>query len=127
MRSSDWSSDVCSSDLPKRRKQKLPMAGEAVQYFKHFENLPRQGNTVLATHFHFVGRDRPHRVLDIDLCPSRLSQFPRPDEDMRSQSQRTPRDFVTGITPEARRVGKECVSTCRSRWPPHLYQKTKQT
>src|SRR3546814_4252959 len=27
---------------PKRRKQKLPMAGEAVQYFKHFENLPRR-------------------------------------------------------------------------------------
>src|SRR3546814_13425675 len=107
MRISDWSSDVCSSDLlveergccrsepmrrhllaaiaeatqcrahrilghappggPKRRKQKLPMAGEAVQYFKHFENLPRQGNT-------------------------------------RS---------------EERRVGKECVSTCRSRWSPY--------
>src|SRR3546814_18431087 len=110
MRSSDWSSDVCSSDLPKRRKQKLPMAGEAVQYFKHFENLPRQGNTVLATHFHFVGRDRPHRVLDIDLCPFRLSQFPRPDEDMRRQSQRNRRDFRS----EERRVGKGCVSTFRS-------------
>src|SRR3546814_21037715 len=28
---------------------------------------------------------------------------------------------------EERRVGKECVSTCRSRWSPHHYKKTQQT
>src|SRR3546814_17568665 len=27
---------------------------------------------------------------------------------------------------EERRVGKECVSTCRSRWSPYLYKKKKQ-
>src|SRR3546814_15005913 len=27
---------------------------------------------------------------------------------------------------EARRVGKECVSTCRSRWPPYQYKKKKK-
>src|SRR3546814_19301235 len=28
-----------------------------------------------------------------------------------------------GIRSEARRVGKECVSTCRSRWSPFHYKK----
>src|SRR3546814_11852560 len=28
---------------------------------------------------------------------------------------------------EERRVGKECVSTCRSRWSPHHYKKTTST
>src|SRR3546814_19170319 len=27
---------------------------------------------------------------------------------------------------EERRVGKECVSTCRSRWSPYLYKKTRR-
>src|SRR3546814_19033800 len=34
----------------KRRKHNLPMAGEAVQYFQHFANLPQLGNTELAQH-----------------------------------------------------------------------------
>src|SRR3546814_12233649 len=34
-------------------------------------------------------------------------------------SQRTPRS-------EERRVGKECVSTCRSRWSPYHYKKKKR-
>src|SRR3546814_15426968 len=29
--------------------------------------------------------------------------------------------------PEARRAGTECVSTCRSRWSPDPYKKTKNT
>src|SRR3546814_17043723 len=29
-----------------------------------------------------------------------------------------PQDIVLGLRSEARRVGKECVSTCRSRWSP---------
>src|SRR3546814_7738641 len=37
---------------PKSRKQKSPLAGEAVQSFKHFENLPRHGKTVKITHAH---------------------------------------------------------------------------
>src|SRR3546814_15322031 len=28
-------------------------------------------------------------------------------------------DSSTDIRPEERRVGKECASTCRSRWPPY--------
>src|SRR3546814_3160844 len=60
MRISDWSSDVCSSDL-----------GDADDHRQHRQR-PAAGT-------HFVG-------------------------DARS---------------EERRVGKECVSTCRSRWSPY--------
>src|SRR3546814_20085133 len=38
-------------------------------------------------------------------------------------------DFITELLDrersEERRVGKECVSTCRSRWSPYHYKKTK--
>src|SRR3546814_15673659 len=32
-----------------------------------------------------------------------------------------------GIRSEERRVGKECVSTCRSRWSPDHYKKKRKT
>src|SRR3546814_6788808 len=34
---------------------------------------------------------------------------------------------VTGIRSEERRVGKECVSTCRSRWSPYHYKTNTNT
>src|SRR3546814_6806405 len=73
MRISDWSSDVCSSDLPPALGAQVPDGGERDL------QLP----------------DRPvvgHRSLRYRLLPARS---------------------------EERRVGKECVSTCRSRWSPY--------
>src|SRR3546814_10441818 len=67
MRISDWSSDVCSSDL----------AGDA------------DGNRELAD----GGRHRQRGEIAVDD---------------RGNTRRS----------EERRVGKECVSTCRSRWSP---------
>src|SRR3546814_6902131 len=77
MRISDWSSDVCSSDLL------------LVLLIMFIITIP------VATH-----------SVDIDL--------PAP--------QITPPDVI--VEPvinrsEERRVGKECVSTCRSRWSPY--------
>src|SRR3546814_13745318 len=40
-------------------------------------------------------------------------------------SDRRYRDTVT-VRSEERRVGTECVSTCRSRWSPNTYKKNKQ-
>src|SRR3546814_3777018 len=34
--------------------------------------------------------------------------------------------FLKGQRSEERRVGKECVSTCRSRWAPYHYKKKKK-
>src|SRR3546814_6525397 len=68
MRISDWSSDVCSSDLP--------LADQEI--VEHLVGL-------LVDDRDPVGRAQRHE----------------------------------GVRSEERRVGKECVSTCRSRWSPY--------
>src|SRR3546814_3362448 len=70
MRISDWSSDVCSSDLAGRHVcgQRRPRGGDSVVHVGELAHLPA-------------------------IAPQRRS--------------------------EERRVGKECVSTCRSRWSPY--------
>src|SRR3546814_9128813 len=77
MRISDWSSDVCSSDLA----------------FDHLQHIR-----------HVLGRR---------MLPRRAHA-----ETGRADSLGTRRRS------EERRVGKECVSTCRSRWSPYRYKKT---
>src|SRR3546814_21169694 len=96
MRISDWSSDVCSSDLG-----------------RHLFRITEQG---------------------IELFP-RIESVLKPAPLMSEATER----FSTGISPldtmlgggypaastsivlrsEERRVGKECVSTCRYRWSPY--------
>src|SRR3546814_13651101 len=89
MRISDWSSDVCSSDLDKP-------PGSRIQ-----EPPPRRAGPPSATQ-HFVTHGRrtirhaPNADPKIDREPRRRKDRPRRSEE--------------------RRVGKECVSTCRSRW-----------
>src|SRR3546814_11173056 len=85
MRISDWSSDVCSSDL----------------------FCPRQKRSTKSTFSHF----RP------------ASPRTRPTKCARSGCSWLCRQ--ASIRSEARRVGKECVSTCRSRWSPYHYKKIK--
>src|SRR3546814_4695254 len=78
MRISDWSSDVCSSDLD-------GCVGD------------EQGNLVF---------------LSIWARDTAVQEFlPLPSEPAASMK--------TGPRSEERRVGKECVSTCRSRWSPY--------
>src|SRR3546814_6614540 len=82
MRISDWSSDVCSSDL--------------------FYD-PEQDNA-----------DSLQEDAYEQMC-----EFHRLLTDMRD---RTRLSVVAGMfheRSEERRVGKECVSTCRSRWSPY--------
>src|SRR3546814_3714868 len=69
MRISDWSSDVCSSDLPARCTEGPPPQGA------RRPTVPDEGGVA-------AGRRPADRS-------------------------------------EERRVGKECVSTCRSRWSPY--------
>src|SRR3546814_1044806 len=77
MRISDWSSDVCSSDLR--------MMGKAVC------------SSSAAT--------GPYMLRDV--FPQLLDGLPPPCG---------PRIWEGSRRSEERRVGKECVSTCRSRW-----------
>src|SRR3546814_12432253 len=96
MRISDWSSDVCSSDLLGGMMYTLSSAQGS------FEAL-RAVNTV--THFtHFtVAHAHLGMYGFVSMVMFGAMYFSMPRIVSRS---------------EERRVGKECVSTCRSRWSP---------
>src|SRR3546814_11400403 len=106
MRISDWSSDVCSSDLidVDLAHWELVLDGARLHDRKAFacidwiELLPIADNRETAN-FHEV-RDRGEFV---HLLVRDHRAFVENEIDSRS---------------EERRVGKECVSTCRSRWSP---------
>src|SRR3546814_10526134 len=86
MRISDWSSDVCSSDLARAA------ADEGIEAPSLFTEAPEKR----------VGRMDENRV--------------RLDREGQADAGKP----VDGLCrSEERRGGKECVSTCRSRWSPY--------
>src|SRR3546814_15602911 len=93
MRISDWSSDVCSSDLPSSVPFVGPGPGKTRAWREARSLEPRLGNEYEG------GVLRPDRCLQASL--------------------------ITFQRSEERRVGKECVSTCRSRWSPYHSKKKK--
>src|SRR3546814_16691146 len=105
MRISDWSSDVCSSDLPavsavgggtrQHRRDKDAKAPEALE----------RGESEEISHRHARAAANEAAAREPDRPGA------KPPTDLRS---------------EERRVGKECVSTCRSRWAPYHKKKNKQ-
>src|SRR3546814_13210428 len=126
MRCSDWSSDVCSSDLGQTVNGRcgalfdhLGHAEKAVLRLRcvrqHILAATSAGQGVgvddIVAQTERVGNHRGHR-----LNPGHvdLAELFDPAEDAVQRS-------------EERRVGKECVSTCRSRWAPYHKKKKKQT
>src|SRR3546814_21046462 len=100
MRISDWSSDVCSSDLVEVDVRVERAHARRVEFDARFEQARR-----LARHDH----------ADVDEL---LALDPRYRADHRVVIDGRGRS-------EERRVGKECVSTCRFRWSPsHLKNNT---
>src|SRR3546814_19999807 len=114
MRISDWSSDVCSSDLDpacarapaarqgdqsgEKKCVNLLRASAFVPWLSAFPPVVRAG-------VYSTGTDRTNSPLRVLL---------------RSLSHLTSRLFhPSRARSEERRVGKECVSTCRSRWSPY--------
>src|SRR3546814_21130707 len=92
MRISDWSSDVCSSDLP-----------PPIEYIR------RSG-----------GLFRDMMIHDLDMARWLLGAEPI-EVFARGSALADPAigeagDVDTAMRSEERRVGKECVRTCRSRW-----------
>src|SRR3546814_18270133 len=108
MRISDWSSDVCSSDLD--AAVLVPGAGAAA--------VPA------AAGGHCLCRAVcPHG----DVVHSALSLFHRAQE-FRHLAVAGERSHDHHLRrSDERRVGKECVSTCRSRWSPYHSKKKKST
>src|SRR3546814_8950255 len=80
MRISDWSSDVCSSDLQPDNAANHRLSSPAAQWHRPADLASRQSEPAASAH--------------------------RKRRRWRYRS-------------EERRVGKECVSTCRSRWSPY--------
>src|SRR3546814_20569185 len=99
MRISDWSSDVCSSDL--QRRGYLTGAGTLWDGI-----MARAGLVNLATTLHRP----PLSHLAVEEMIAAHPDFLVMDSATRS---------------EERRVGKECVSKCRSRWSPYHSKKNK--
>src|SRR3546814_15542033 len=89
MRISDWSSDVCSSDL--RQEERFMDDDSRLGQFE--QELSAIIGDALAREL-VVYAHRPNPL----------------EKELLRRS-------------EERRVGKECVSTCRSRWSPYHYKK----
>src|SRR3546814_14846383 len=123
MRISDWSSDVCSSDLGQRY---FAMCMDALGHFHNLlvEQFRQNDAQIEEARAILVGdAQRIAKTRCNDQCRGlALALQPRVGGDSGSYLDRfdaIPGDeFVVFQRSEERRVGKECVSTCRSRWSP---------
>src|SRR3546814_20997853 len=116
MRISDWSSDVCSSDLLGRQREQDMRQGRG-----HLADEAAQlvfGPGGLAD---LDQRQRPLRCRDLDEeVHIGLAESGHGPVEFGLETERPRREHaVKGAwRSEERRVGKECVSTCRYRWSP---------
>src|SRR3546814_6122086 len=94
MRISDWSSDVCSSDLEKAALEQCDVVFFATPH-----------GVAMSQAQHLL----EHNVRIIDLA----ADFRLQDTQVFERWYKMPHACPQS---EERRVGKECVSTCRSRW-----------
>src|SRR3546814_14586218 len=109
MRISDWSSDVCSSDLFRRAEHiACVISGWCGQYHPIEFLQPCPPFVCPNDAVGMIGQAAHAGDLNIHGLQSRTdgpTYLPIADNE-RTRS-------------EERRVGKECVSTCRSRWSPY--------
>src|SRR3546814_18897933 len=104
MRISDWSSDVCSSDLHKNgahKKGSSPNSGESCSDFEEEVVVVAEAVGDAFDDFDFIVD-----ALD-EIGAERVFAVGEDSWDVRFERS------------EERRVGKECVSTCRSRGSPY--------
>src|SRR3546814_15196117 len=117
MRISDWSSDVCSSDLD---DQKFTEWGEQISATER-RAAAAERQTVdryLARHLaDRIGGEFAGRINGV----TRFGVFVTLAET--GADGLVPIRSLPDDRSEERRVGKECVSTCRSRWSPYHYKK----
>src|SRR3546814_7699458 len=96
MRISDWSSDVCSSDLN---------CGVKLVYVETPDDVDRAVNEKTAS-MHFLGSALNQGKIKYEEWVALANKHNLPAS-------------IDIARSEESRVGKECVSTCRSRWSPY--------
>src|SRR3546814_11682475 len=99
MRISDWSSDVCSSDLQ-----------------RHFRQF--------ALRRHALAVALADLAIGLEFAQQFFQRQPVVGPDIEGARDLALADHARILRSEERRVGKECVSTCRSRWSPYNYKQT---
>src|SRR3546814_15262191 len=97
MRISDWSSDVCSSDL-------------------YRSTVELRGKTLDLIQRRYAEGD----ISELDVARAKSELASAQSESLGVARLRAVAEHGLAILlrSEERRVGKECVSTCRSRWSP---------
>src|SRR3546814_12969297 len=98
MRISDWSSDVCSSDLDAPELILIELRGEVAELAQDIQQLRE------------ALPGAPVVVLTDERDPGTLAACLHAG---------AAAFLLKDIRSEERRVGKECVSTCRSGWSPY--------
>src|SRR3546814_18747207 len=106
MRISDWSSDVCSSDLPgiRERLLKIWTDPESLNPARRTAEVTRDIAALLA---------RLSTALETRLIRALPANLPA------QQAVQHRHAIAEKVRSEERRGGKKCVSPCRSRWLPY--------
>src|SRR3546814_14466993 len=125
MRISVWSSDVCSSDLGASEVNAKYDAEPGVKIYTHLSDHFASYNSRIIS---ATASEAPYVLDGLLLHGSGL----RPREHYTDTGGATDHVFalfhllgyrfvprLRDLRSEERRVGKECVSTCRSRWSPY--------
>src|SRR3546814_13759654 len=127
MRFSDWSSDVCSSYLPTPiwSLRSKPLASTIFHAMKKLlllfilVMLPLQASWGVVSVY-----CQPEQSACVTPCYGDAQEVlvdasSDGDEDTSATANANPNVHSCHVRSEERRVGKECVSTCRSRWSPY--------
>src|SRR3546814_12832617 len=101
MRISDWSSDVCSSDL----RRAYILLGKVAQA----QELPGKA-------IGLYGQALALEPNDLAALEAQGGAMVQRGAVKRAEANL---ERIRTLRSEERRVGKECVSTCRSRWSPY--------
>src|SRR3546814_19513009 len=99
MRISDWSSDVCASDLCRDDGDDLAIGAL-------LGGGDRRGHQVVVGFADMADLGEGHAVVSLPAA-------------RRAAAAEAAAAARKAARSEERRVGKECVSTCRSRWSPY--------
>src|SRR3546814_12584356 len=119
MRISDWSSDVCSSDLATAiaNNSGAGLAANGTMTLNSSGDIANYGSLYTGSQMvlnagHTI-RNYRNAAMDSD------GSITATGDKFVNNSNVNAKGNITITRSEERRVGKECVSTCRSRWSPY--------